>query len=328
MSSYSSGRFGAVVLLALVALLVAACGGRSGASASPANPRVRVAVNADPAYTPYFVALDQGLFKQQGLDVEETFFSNGGDMADAVIAGEMDFTGSGSGTLLPRVATGNFLILGAIATSGTTFKMVARNDLQRPADFVGKRLGVVAGTTPEYAWAIFLQKHNIAPDAVQMVNAPPAELISALDRGEVDAVYIWEPWPTKAVEVSRGQVRVFQTTQDLGYVVYIGVGGNTKFIRDNPDTTVKFLRGVRAAIDFINQHPDQAVAILADRMKQTPDQVRPLFQDYQFAMATPPEQLRDFQDTAAWMKSRGRLQTDIDWSRAIDGSYMQRALGS
>ena len=72
----------------------------------------------------------------------------------------------------------------------------------------GKRIGTVAGTSSQYFLASWLLFHNLQADSVTVVALAPEHLASALQRGELDAVAIWEPEPSIALKWGKNWGRV------------------------------------------------------------------------------------------------------------------------
>jgi NitT/TauT family transport system substrate-binding protein len=315
-----------VAALAIASLAVA--GGASARSdGAQAAVNVRFAVGPDPAYLPFIVAEAKGIFQKYKINPTLKFFSNGGDMNDAAIAGEIDFSASGGGTLLPRLATKRLTLLAVSATSGTTFAMAARSNLQRPADFVGKRLGVVQGTTPEFVWKLFLEKNKIKPTQVQMVYATPPELLSGIVQGRIDAFYCWQPWPFRATELSK-DIKIFQYSKDIGYKLYFSLSGNRDYVVRNPGTTVNFLRAMREAIAYINANKNESIELMAKAMRLSGAETRPLVEDYAYALQSPGKAVKDdLLATARWLASQGKLNTrTFPWKTAITPVYVNRVL--
>ncbi len=316
---------GAILALGTVTAVLAVAASAADTKATATS--IRVGISPDPAYAPYLVAKEKGFFSKYGIDATIRQFSSGADMNDAVVAGELDYSASGGGTLLPRLATKREAILAVSATSGTTFTMAAHKNLVVPRDFIGKKLGVVRGTTPEYVWKLFLQKNKIDPKSVTMVYASPPELAASLAQGRIDALYLWQPWPFKATELS-SDVRIYQRSEDIGYKLYFSIAGNTDYIRKNPGTTVNVLRALRDAIQYINANRDETVALMAKTMRLSEAETRPLVADYVYKLETPSNaMMTDLRETAKWLASIRRLNSRIfPWKTAVLPAYVQRAL--
>src|SRR5688500_16777509 len=81
--------------------------------AAHAQDKIKVGVGVDPSYTTWWVALDKGFFAKYGITADLIQMSGGPDIADGVMAGELDFGASGTATWMPRfVRSDNLRILG------------------------------------------------------------------------------------------------------------------------------------------------------------------------------------------------------------------------
>lgn len=302
-------------------------GGASAAHRARAVTTLEVAVGPDPSYAPYIVGQAKGIFAKYGLNLDLKYFSNGGDMNDALVAGQIQFSGAGTGTLLPRLSTKKAAIIAVTASSGTTFAMAARSNLTRPQDFIGKKLGVVPGTTPEYVWQLFLQKNHISPGQVQMVYAPPPELTTALAQGQIDAMYIWQPWPFKATQLS-SSVSIYQHSRDVGYLLFFDASGNVDWMKQHPSQTVAYLRGLKDAISYVNSHTDETVSILANVMHQSVDATASQTADYSYNLQMPNRaMILDAHATGTWLAQHRKLDTrTMPWKYAFATQYLAQVL--
>ena len=183
-----------------------------------------------------------------------------------------------------------------------------------------------------------LQEHaGLDPDKdLDIIDLPPGNMNAALDRGIVDAAFSWEPFVSQAL--LRGSARLLldvnQALPDYPWYVVIGL---PKTLKERPDDVVKLLRAHRRAIDFLNQHPEQANQIIASAFKleaiQRPDgsqvngeqivaEARKRLgwsaelkaQDLQFI-----QRLMDYSNALKFMDSKVPLQ-DL-----VDTSYLQKS---
>lgn len=316
-----------VVAVAAAGIASLVAGGASAAHRAHTVTTLEVAVGPDPSYAPYIVGQNKGIFAKYGLNLDLKYFSNGGDMNDALVAGQIQFSGAGTGTLLPRLSTKKAAIIATTATSGTTFAMAARSNLTGPQDFIGKKLGVVPGTTPDYVWQLFLQKNHIAPSQVQMVYAPPPDLTTALAQGQIDAMYIWQPWPYKATQLS-SSVRIYQYSRDIGYLLYFDASGNVAWMKQHPGQTVAFLRGLKESIDYVNSHRSEAVSILANVMHQSIDATASQTSDYTYNLQMPSHaMILDAHAEGTWLARERKLDTrTMPWKYAFATQYLAQVL--
>src|SRR5699024_5868006 len=75
-------------------------------------------------------------------------------------------------------------------------------------DIEGKRIGIAPGSAVWFQWAATLTEKDIPYDSFEAVNIQGGgtAFVQALQRGDVDAVALWEPFETQAVAEGIGYV--------------------------------------------------------------------------------------------------------------------------
>jgi NitT/TauT family transport system substrate-binding protein len=294
-----------------------------------AQDAVRVGVGVDPSFTSWWVAADRGFFAKRNLKVEITQFSGGPDLADATMAGEQDFGSSGTATWMPRfVRSDSLRILCTMATSPNNFKMAALSSIKSLSDLKGKKVGTVSGSSTDYLWALVAKKLGIPESDLDIVGVTPPELVPALVRGDVQAFFSWEPWPTKAVEIAgKDRVHILANSGDVGYFQSFVVVGNKNFIQANPNVTVRLLAALRDATDHLNKDHSDAIKIAAARNKMTPELAEYILGLYNFKLDLADTMVQGARTEEAWMRGKERLKgAPIDWNVVVDRSYFDRAM--
>ena len=221
---------------------------------------------------PYFVALDEGYFADEGLSVE---------IAE----------GAGSLDAIPKVATGAYPIgfadinslmrfvdqnPGAPVTAimmtydAPPFAVVGRKSLgvEEPSDLMGKVLGA---PPPDGAWAqfpIFAAENELAMDdiTVEPVGFPTREPMLA--EGKVAAVtgYSFSSFlNTKRLGVPVDDISVILMS-DYGLELYgNAVIVNTEFAAENPEAVTGFLRAVAKGWASVIADPEAGIDALLER---------------------------------------------------------------
>lgn len=312
-----------VALLLTLALLLV------GMTANPtlAQDLVRIGTGVDPVYVQWWVAHDKGFFKKYNLNSEIKQFTGGPEMADAVMAGELDFGSSGTATLMPRIARGNLLVISTISTSPNAFKVAARTSINSPTDLRGKKVGTVGGSTTDYLWALLAKRYGIPENELNTISIPPPELIPSLDRGDIQAFMVWEPWPSRAVEISgKDKVKLLLSSGDFGYFLNFIAVVNRKFSDAKPDATARVLAAIRDATTFINSNRPEAVQIAAKWSRIKPELAAYNMNIYKYGLSLTDAMRTAAKDEEAWMRSKGRIKADpIDWSKTIDSKFFEKA---
>jgi NitT/TauT family transport system substrate-binding protein len=309
-----------------VAIVLGAAFSNAGAFAQ--DP-VRVGVGVDPSYTSWWVAADRGFFAKRNLKVEITQFSGGPDLADATMAGEQDFGSSGTATWMPRFVRSDALrILCTMATSPNNFKMAALTSITSLAGLKGKKVGTVSGSSTDYLWSLVAKKLEIPESGLDIVGVTPPELVPALVRGDIQAFFSWEPWPTKAVEIAgKDKVHILASSGEVGYFQSFVVVGNKNFVQAKPDVTARLLAALRNATDYMNKERADAIKITAARNKLTPEMAEYIVGLYKFNLDIADSMVAAARTEEAWMRGKQRLRGNlIDWNVVVDRSYFDRAM--
>jgi NitT/TauT family transport system substrate-binding protein len=309
-------------------LVSAALLGLASITAANAQDKVRIGVGVDPSFTTWWVAQDKGFFAKYGIAAEISQFPGGPDLADGVMAGELDIGSSGTATWMPRfVRSDALVILGTMATSTDNFKMAASTSIKKLEDLKGKKVGTVQGSTIDYLWALVAQKLNVPESALGITPVTPPELPAALDRGDVQAFFSWEPWPSKSIEISgKDKVHILASSGDVGYFQSFVVVANKNFVKAKPDVTVRLLAAMRDASDFMEKERAEAIKITATRNKMTVKMAEYIASLYKFKMEFADTIVSGGKVEEAWMRSKERLKgKPINWDTLVDRTYLDKS---
>src|SRR5690606_11598302 len=151
-----------------------------------------------------FIAERFGIWDAYGLKVNfewgsstrvtQVLQTNDWDAAYTQVATAITFRERG----LPIVIAG--------ATTYGSAVVVARNDLASPRDI--RRFGIVKkyDTMHLLTEEQILPSHGVDPSKVEFIPVPPPESGLALQRGEIDAYYLYEPYATQVLQ--EGQAKL------------------------------------------------------------------------------------------------------------------------
>lgn len=280
----------AALLVALgvlaVPMLLAACGGDDGGGGEGVSSEpVRVYVGVDTAYAPFWVAQSEGLFEEEGLNVELVQFPQGGDGADALIAGEIDLGGSGDATILQRQPRGPLKALAVLQQSGDYLKLVVREEISSVEEI--ETIGIVPGSLSEYGATRMLEHFEIPQDSVEFVPAGPPELPPLISQGDVDAFVIWEPWPTQAEDL--GGAKVLMRTKEFGYSYLFFLIANGDWYDGHQAEAEAFVRAMDQAAQMVEDDPQLAADVTQEAAEIPIDQSLTAVEQIDF-------DVRDFSD--------------------------------
>lgn len=179
----------------LAAALACAFASALGCGARP-REALAVGVQRQPAAGLMLLALRQGYFRDQGLDVTAHEFASGRDGFRAMMDGRIDAAiVYSTPVLLQAFQDPSPRILTVMHRSGKNTALVARADrgIRTAQDLRGKVVAVPHDTNAEFFLRTLLEFGGVAWDEVRVVDARPLDIPDALAEGRVDAAAVWTP---------------------------------------------------------------------------------------------------------------------------------------
>jgi NitT/TauT family transport system substrate-binding protein len=244
-------------LLLAVALVVglAACGGNdkgSSGGSGPETTNLTVGVLPVVDVAPVYMAVKQGYFKAEGLEVKFQSFQGGAAIVPAMVAGSV------------QVSFSNWVSLFLAKSRGIDLTVIADGDRAKPgfsgvftmpdspiksaADLAGKKVAVnTLANIGDVAISAVLKDKGVDPKSIKFVEIPFPEMGATLQRGQVDAIWAVEPYTTavKGTLKARSIIDPFSGPTDqlpvAGYAVM------RQFADENPRTVAAFQRALAKA---------------------------------------------------------------------------------
>ena len=199
-----------------------------------------------------WLAEHQGFFREEGLNqVDIIAFSSGTTASESFRVGQGDLITTGD---LPAINNwftqeGGVRVVAAMERDALGYGGVARSEITTAQDLIGKKIGTRVGSTGSFLVDIYLQKNGVDPSEVEVINLETQLLVPALDRGDIDAFFIWEPHLTRALEVSGDKVHRLTTAE--GYIQgYSVLGARTSWLERYPEAAVAFMRALIRGAEF------------------------------------------------------------------------------
>lgn len=228
---------------------------------SPASPPVelKIAVAKQPMSGLIYIAYEEGFFKDEGLDVKLIPHGYGKQAAQDLIAGKVDVATAAETPFIGALRAGHGVAaLATIESSDRQNLILARKDrgVERPRDLIGKRIGIVAGTSSEVFLDAFLITHMIPSSSVERVAMAPDAIEPGLEHGLVDAV---STWALPGRHISAALKSKSKSFVEDGLSVqnwFLLVQKSKRSI--NREAYVKLLRALLRAEEFEATHPSIA----------------------------------------------------------------------
>lgn len=271
-------------------LAMAGCGNSDGASTGePAKtegktetsgeltPVTVYAVNDPQMSAAYYVALDQGYFEEEGLEVTTEVVASGPDLA-SYVAGGSDVIAMGTMYNLYGWLENDVPMKAVVPVCniGGTQACAIREGLEITEDNVseleGLTVGMVPGTEAYLAIEKLYEEYGLDKDSLTFVNLSASEQVAALTSGEIDIMVCWEPFVTNAVQQgahyfcsgTKNFVADPENGKDVNYCqIYTCLEASEDVIENNPEILEKMVVALNKGTDFINNNRAEAISILA-----------------------------------------------------------------
>jgi len=251
----------AMILLALAVVTLA------HAQAKPL--KLRIAVHTQTVGAPDVIAIRQGYFKQEGLEVEWRRFALGKEGRDAMIAGALDINSTAPTPFL--IGLDKAIPFTAIAVNsyfcGTNHVVVRKeSDINTPAQLKGKKIGLPKGTITEYVLlSRLLPAYGLKAGDYEVASIPDAkDRMPSLIAKAIDAATLADPFV--AAGEHEGLIRSIGDFCKYDPMPFMLTATN-KIVKENPEAVVAYLRGWLRAVKLLKDKPVEAATVYADDQK-------------------------------------------------------------
>lgn len=209
---------------------------------------------ASGAFTPLWVAQDQGLFKKHGLDTSLRML-NSQVAAQALIAGEVDVISTGPDLVNARLQGAPVQYVGA-TLQRFIFQLWGSKTLNTLADLKGKNVAVTTPrTSTEIATREALKKSGVVSErdiGFLYLQTIPA-ILSAVVSGKTFAGTLSAPNTLKARDA--GLSLLIDIAQVNVPGLHLAYGATENTIKSNPNSLYAFVKAVAEATALAKQSP-------------------------------------------------------------------------
>ena len=279
-----------IAALATSLLALAACGGgdddggTSDAGSSPEGGELReVTVGMLPILptAALYAGMEEGFFEERGIEITVETGQGGAALLPAVMAGQIDFATSNPVSLLQArgegldvrviahwtsaLSEGEGDINGVVATAGS--------GIESAADLAGKRVAVntlngMGGLTISEA----VRQDGGDPSSIQFVELPFPDMPAALEGGNVDAVWVPEPF-FSGLQAAGNVVAAYSSKESVtGHPTQMFFTSG-RLMESDPQLVEDFTAAVEETLEFADANPDAVKAQIPEVLPQLPPEV-------------------------------------------------------
>lgn len=239
-------------------------------------------------YAPMYVAIEEGYFKDEGIDLELVTAFGADKVTTAVISGEADiaFMGSESTIYVYNQNADDYLVNFAQLTQRAGNFVVARepmkdfdwNDLKGCYVLGGRKGGM-----PQMVFEYVLKKHGIDPSKDLTIDQSIdfGSTAAAFSGGKGEYTVEFEPSATALENEGVGYV-VASLGEASGYVPYTAFSAKKSYMEANPEIIQSFTDALQKGMDYVNSHtPEEIAKIIQPQFAETDlDQITAIVNRY------------------------------------------------
>ena len=228
-------------------------------------------------YAPQYVAIEEGYFKDEGLDLTLVTGFGADKTMTAVISGEADigFMGAEASVYAYQEGATDAVVNFAQLTQRAGNFLVAREEMPdfKWEDLKDKKvLGGRKGGMPEMVFEYILRKNGLDPQKDLTIDQSiDFGYTAAAFTGDTSADFTveFEPSATALEKEGAGYV-VASLGVDSGYVPYTSYSAKTSYMDKNPEIIQKFTNALQKGMEYVQSHtPEEIAEVIAPQFAET-----------------------------------------------------------
>ena len=328
----------AAVILAVTALPATVFAAKNGESKKELTKVTLNEVAHSIFYAPQYVAIEEGYFAEEGLDLTLVTGFGADKTMTAVISGEADigFMGAEASIYAYQEGATDPVVNFAQLTQRAGNFLVAREEMPDFSwdDLRDTRvLGGRKGGMPEMVFEYILKNHNIDP-------ASDLEIDQSIDFGSTAAAFTgdmsadftveFEPSATALEKEGKGYV-VASLGVDSGYVPYTSYSAKTSFLNENPQIIQSFTNALQKGMDYVQSHsPEEIAQMISPQFPETDMDTLTTIVNRYYEQDTWKENLvfekDSFELLQDILEGAGELEKRVDYEQLVTTEFANTAI--
>ena len=288
-------------------------------------------------YAPLYVAIDQGFFEQEGIDLELTTGQGADKVMTALLSGQADigFMGPEATIYVYNQGQEDYAVNFAQLTKRDGSFLVAREpdpnfhwDKVKGKTIIGGRQGGMPLMTLEYV----LKNKGIIPgeDVEVLTNIQFALMAGAFTGGTGDYVTLFEP-VAAALEMEGSGFVVASVGEESGEIPYTVFSARKSFMEENPDIIQRFTNAIYLGQRWVqNSTPEEiALAIMPsfpDANEEILTAVAKRYKDIDAWANSPIFTEESFERLQDVMETAGELDQRAPYEKLVTNNYAEKAI--
>jgi NitT/TauT family transport system substrate-binding protein len=275
---------------------------------------------------PIYIALQNGYFKDQGIEVETVPVKSPQERDVLLQTGQVDGVLTdlqGVGLLnkdTPKVK--------AVYTSrrpfpdAPLFRILAspKSNITKPADLKGVPIGISKNTIIEYLTDRILTTEGLVEGDINKLDAGAITVrYEQLMNGNLKAAVLPDPLAQGAIAGGAKLIADDVKYKDLSQSVLVF---QDSALQSKPETVRKFLAAWEQAVQEVNANPEKYRAVLMEQGR-VPQSIQDSYKMPPFPGRGVPSE-SEVADVTAWLKAKRLVSRDIPYTDMVDTSFLPK----
>lgn len=313
--------------------------GVAGSIAFPSIVRAQSAADlivAEPVhstgYLPLYVAIHQGFFAQEKINLKILTVESGSGHTNAVLTKQaFAFIGGPEHNAFAKAKGAELRSVVNVVNRGNVYlvarKGVGPKDKNYGAYLKGKKIATgFYGGTPNSITRFLVKDWGLAETDVQMLEVSAAAALAAMKTGNADVAIVTEPLLTRGVKEGIWEEPFYNVPKELGDYAYSTLNIRKDSIDTEPQVVAGFVRAVMKGLKATYENPAMAAEVAKKEFPtMAPDDMKATI-DRSFADSIWSKDGKI--SPAAWttsskvVKAANLLKTDVGYAEIIDMRFV------
>ncbi|MBD8005125.1 ABC transporter substrate-binding protein [Bacillus norwichensis] len=270
-------KLGVLAVIFCLAIIMSACGQEKKRTSSKGEELEKITF-AEPArilsVAPFYVAIEQGFFKEEGIEAKIASGGGGAQVIASLLSGEAQFAVSGPRSMFAPLDKGENLVAIQSLNSALTFQITFSNKYiqekgiskdssyeEKVQALAGSTIGTnLVGDSGDVYARYLMKLHNIDPKDFKTVKlSGDGSKIGGMQEGIVDGGVASPPMGLQTEGKEVGEIMIDMMEEPMyKNMAWEVVFADKDYLEKNHETSLKVVRAIGKGMEFTRDNPEEA----------------------------------------------------------------------
>jgi len=244
------------ILLAVI-LLIAGCAQKK----TEEKKKIKIGICIWPGYAHAFIAKEKGLFRKNHVDVELVLTKNYADILELYRNGKVDGLFGVYADLFILNSEGiSTQVVYVVDYSDTGDVIIGKPKFSSLAELKKGKVSCEGLNTFSHIFVLkALEKSGLKESDIQFEIIPAMDVLTALEKGQIDAGHTWEPVTSQALKKG---YKILGKAGDVPGLITDVLAFRAQVIKERPDDIQRIVKALFEARDFVYSKRDEALEMM------------------------------------------------------------------